>query len=62
MKKKRTNAELSHFVGAALRHALRREQWFFVGYIKAQIREMKSHGNFSIAAYVRGWKLAGSCY
>jgi hypothetical protein len=60
--KKRTNDDLSRFVGASLRHALRREQWFFVGYLKAQREQMIAYKELSFADYVRGWKQAGICY
>ncbi len=56
--KTRTNAELSEFVGSAFRNAIRNGENFMWGYLRGQRRIMRRNGTLSIAAYVRGWKMA----
>jgi hypothetical protein len=56
--KTRTNAELSRFVGQALRSAINQGAWFMVGYIRAQRKMMLTDGTLSLRAYVQGWKIA----
>lgn len=57
--KKKTNAELSEFVGSALRHAMHNGENFMWGYICGQRKQMRRTGTLSFVAYVRGWNLAG---
>jgi len=57
--KTKTNAELSGFVGSALRHAIHQGENFMLGYVRGQRKAMRREKTLSITAYVRGWNLAG---